>query len=191
MSDDIGFPHLHGDIAWNHWLAQHIGKKNTEDFVYSFYQPFKILDDVLNELYTKRTIDTAEGSALGGCGNIVGLSRIAPNEIWLEFFGFVTQVSGRAFGVARMRHHNEAYTATNVLGDPEYRSRIKAKIWLNNGHGTAEECYAALSESLDVDIIFIIDIGNANANLYIGEIILSNDPRFHIIDEMITACCWR
>jgi hypothetical protein len=185
MSDDLGFIHDHGEIAWGHFLAQHVGKANTEDFVLSFYPPINILDEVLNELYTKRWIKTAEGSALDGCGNIVGLSRIVPEEVYLAFFGFVTQPSGRAFGVARMRKENEPYSTSNTLGDVEYRARIIAKIALNNGHGTAEQIMRSMQDALGVSNVRIFDMGNANANLYINELISQNDPRFYIIDKMV------
>jgi hypothetical protein len=185
MSDDLGFPHDHGDIAWNHFLAQHEGKRSTEDFVLSFYGPLNILDEVLNELYTKRWIETAEGSALDGCGSIVGLSRTVSDAVYLAFFGFVTQPSGRAFGVARMRKEGEPFATTNVLGDVEYRGRIIAKIALNNGYGTAEQIMHSLQDALGVDDVRIFDIGNANANLYINELISQSDPRFYVIDKMI------
>ena len=62
MSDDLGFPHDHSAIAWNHFLAQHIGKLKTEGFVKSFYSPIDVLDKALNDLYTKRWLETAEGA---------------------------------------------------------------------------------------------------------------------------------
>jgi hypothetical protein len=185
MNEDLGFIHNHGDIAWNHFLAQHEGKKHTEDFVLSFYGPLNILDEILEELYTKRWIKTAEGSALDGCGSIVGLGRTVDDAIYLPFFGFITQPSGRAFGVARMRKEGEPYAASNTLPDLEYRARIIAKIHLNNGYGTAEQIMQSMTEALGVEDIYIYDMGNANANLYIGELISQNDPRFYIIDQMI------
>ncbi len=185
MNEELGFPHDHGEIAWSHWLAQHVGKVNTENFVLAFYNPINQLDLVLDELYTKRWIETAEGSALDGCGSIVGLGRVTPQAIYLPFFGFITQPSGRAFGVARMRKQHEAYATTNTLGDVEYRSRILAKIALNNGYGTAEQIMSALQDALGVDNVRIFDMGNANGNLYINELISQNDPRFYIIDSMI------
>ena len=30
MADKLQFPHDHAEIAWSHFLAQHIGKVNTE-----------------------------------------------------------------------------------------------------------------------------------------------------------------
>lgn len=184
MSDDIGFPHNHEEIAWNHWLAQHVGKNNTEDFVRSFYGPLNKLDEVLQELYEDRGLDTATGDALDKIGCIVGLGRAIPDVIYKEFFGFVTQPSGRAFGVAKMRLHHESYQDSMELGDVEYRTAIHLKIALNNGHGTAEEIMYAVDQAFNMKGSHIHDIGNATAYLYIHELLLPTDPRFYVIDKL-------
>lgn len=185
MSDDLGFPHDHETIAWEHWLAQHIGKKNTEDFVRSFYGPLQKLDEVLNELYVERWLETADGDALDKIGCIVGLSRDIPDVIYKAFFGFVTQPSGRAFGVAKMRLHNEDYQDSMTLGDAEYRTALYLKIALNNGHGTAEEIMYAINTALNVTNSSVFDLSNATGMLLIRELILPTDPRAYVVDKLL------
>ena len=185
MSDSLGFPHDHAEIAWNHWLSQHIGKRNTENFVRSFYGPLQKLDEVLNELYVDRWLETAEGEALDRIGCIVGLSRQIPDVIYKEFFGFVTQPSGRAFGVAKIRLNNEEYQESMELGDVEYKSAIYLKIALNNGHGTANEITSAINKALSVTGSHIHDMGNANAVIFIPELLRPTDPRFYVIDKLL------
>jgi Protein of unknown function (DUF2612) len=181
--DVLDFPHDHADVAWSHFLAQHEGKINTENFVKSFYPPLNGLDTALWELYTERWIDTAEGAQLDGIGSIVGISRVIANTVYIPFFGFVTQPSGRGFGVARMRRKREPFASSSVLGDEEYRVAIKMKIALNNGHGTAPEVAAAVNTALNVTDTRVVDIGNANARVYINDFILPNDPRFYLIES--------
>jgi hypothetical protein len=183
--EDIGFPHNHEEIAWSHFLAQHIGKKNTEDFVRSFYGPINTLGAVLEELYVKRGIDTATGSALDGIGSIVGISRNSPWPVYLEFFGFDSQPAGRAFGVARMRKFYEPYTETNLLSDAEYRMLIKGKIALNNGHGTAEEIIDAFNTALNIKGTGVFDVGNATGALLIPATIDNTTPQYYLIQSMI------
>src|SRR5580765_1475795 len=89
-TDQLNFPHDHADIAWSNFLAQHVNKLNTKNFVKAFYQPFNVLDKAINDLYTKRWIDTAEGAQLDGIGSIVGKSREVLNSVYLPFFGFVS-----------------------------------------------------------------------------------------------------
>lgn len=180
-TDDLGFIHDHAEIAWSHFLAQHDGKPNTENFVKAFYQPLNVLDKALNDLYTKRWLDTAEGQQLDGIGSIVGRSREVPNSVYLPFFGFWSQPSGRGFGQARMRRKREPYATSSFLGDEDYRVALHLKIALNNGHGTAEEMMYAVNTALGVTGTRVLDYGNANARIYINDFILPNDPRYTIL----------
>ena len=185
MSDDLGFPHDHGNIAWNYFLAQHAGRHRTEEFVQSFYKPLNILDRILNDLYTRRWIETAFSDALDKAGTIVGQSRYIEEVVYLAFFGFVSQPAGRAFGIARIRKRDEAYAGTLRLGDEEYRMALKAKIALNNSHGTAEEIMFIISYMLGGVVTHLHDIGNATAELYVHELITPNDPRFWIVNAFV------
>ncbi len=181
MADKLQFPHDHAEIAWSHFLAQHIGKSNTENFVRAFYNPLNELDNALNDLYTKRWLYTAEGAQLDGIGSIVGITREVTNSVYLPFFGYWSQPSGRGFGQARMRRKREPYAASSYLGDIDYRVSIGMKIALNNGHGTAEEIMQAVNLSLGVTGTRVLDYGNANARIYIDDFILPNDPRYSIL----------
>jgi hypothetical protein len=184
-TDVLDFPHNHSDIAWDHFLAQHLGKTNTENFVRAFYPPLEKLDSALNDLYTLRWLNTAEGAQLDGIGSIVGIGRVVPNAIYLPFFGFASQISGRAFGVARIRRKREPYAQSSILGDTEYRVIINLKISLNNGHGTAEELIHAFNTALNVTGTRVQDAGNANARIYINDFIMSYDPRSQLLEYMI------
>jgi hypothetical protein len=184
-TDVLAFPHDHAQIAWGHFLAQHVGKENTEDFVLSFYPPLNGLDKALQDLYTLRWLETAEGEQLNGIGYIVGIARVITGSVYLAFFGFVTQIAGRAFGVARMRRKGEPWAASSVLGDAEYRTLIKLKIALNNGHGTAEEIMAAYNMTMNVAGTIVNDTGDANATVVINDYIPLNDPRSQLYNYMI------
>jgi len=185
MADKLQFPHDHAEIAWSHFLAQHIGKINTENFVRAFYNPLNELDNALNDLYTKRWLETAEGVQLDGIGSIVGISRTVANAVYIPFFGYTSQISGRGFGVARMRRKREPYASSIILGDIEYRASIYLKIALNNGHGTAEELQRAFDTTLNVTKTIVLDVGNANARVYINDFIMLNDPRSQMLEHMI------
>jgi len=185
LNDPLDFPHNHAEIAWSHFLAQHVGKLNTEGFVRSFYPPLNLLDKALNDLYTLRWLDTAEGIQLDGIGSIVGISRTVADSVYLPFFGFSAQISGRGFGIARIRRRGEPYAQSSVLGDIEYRVAIHLKIFLNNGHGTAEELIRAFNTALGVTRTRVEDAGNANARIYINDFIMFNDPRSQLLEHMI------
>jgi hypothetical protein len=185
IADVLAFPHDHGEVAWGHFLAQHFNKENTEDFVTAFYPPINILDKALNDLYTLRWLETAEGAQLDGIGSIVGITRTVANSVYLPFFGFASQIAGRAFGVARLRHDREPWAESSVLGDEAYRILLYLKIAINNGHGTAEELMYSFNTVLNVTRTTIVDFGNANARVLINDFIMSNDPRSQVLDYML------
>lgn len=185
MSDTLEFLHDHDVIAWEHTLAQHIGKRRTENFFKAFYQPLNELDRALNQLYTRRWIEEAVGKQLDGCGSIVGITRDVPNSVFLEFFGFASQISGRTFSAARMRRKFDPWSTSQTLGDVEFRALIHLKIALDNGHGTAEEIMLAFDQTLSTTRTRVMDAGNATAKVYINDFIMSFDPRSTMLNYMI------
>ena len=122
---------------------------------------------------------------LDGIGSIVGLNRTVANYSSISYFGFITQIAGRAFGVARLRHTGEPYLVSKALDDTEYRIFIELKIALNNGHGTAEELMTAFNTELGITKTKVYDVGNANARVYFDDFNLISDIRSTLLDTMI------
>lgn len=186
MSDDLGFLHQHGEVAWSHFLAQHVGKLYTESFVKAFYPPLDYLDSAQQQLYTLRWLETAQGVQLDGIGYIVGQSRVLESSVYVPFFGFITQPAGRAFGVARMRRKGEPYADSATMGDADYRAMIRVKIGLNNSHGTTEDIIKAVEGILGVTDVEVRDMGNANARLYVGgTLIVFPDYREELLKSIL------
>lgn len=182
----VDFPNDHEEIAWSHFLAQHINKFYTEGFARAFYPPLNVLDKAQNDLYTLRWIETAVGQQLDGIGSIVGLSREIPNSVFLPFFGFINQASGRAFGVARMRRERDPYAISGYRGDEDYRLAIIGKIADNNSHGTAEDIMVVCNDILGVTNTAVFDMENASISVYINDLSIdASDYRANIVDEII------
>jgi hypothetical protein len=159
-----------GDIAWGHFLRQHHGSPQAEGFARSFYGPMTTLATALDALTTALRLDDATGARLDLIGSIVGASRHIPQGITLGFFGFITQPSGRGFGIARMRHEGDPLFEAWTAPDVEYRSLIRAKIGLNNGHGTAAEIEAAAKAAFNAPVVSARDAGSAHIELWVGRI---------------------
>lgn len=182
----FGFPHIHSEVAWSHFLAQHVCKPNTEAFVKAFYPPLDILDQAQWDLLTKRWIETAEGQQLDGIGSIVGRTREISDIVFIPYFGFIEQPAGKGFGQARIRHEREPYADSYIMGDVEFRAAIIQKIALNNGYGTTEDIIRAVNFALGTTSTVVFDIGNANARLLIADMTITTaDPRYGIIDRSI------
>lgn len=110
------------------------------------------LETVLQKVALQTDIDTAEGVNLDVIGEIVGISRIVPNSIPVQFFGFTGQPGALIFGEegypgsgGRFRDELESEFATSVLADPDYRLLLKAKIVKNHSKGTNEDILKGLS----------------------------------------------
>jgi len=152
----------HGGIAWGNNLMQFRQSRQFECLVKSLFAPVNVLHEVFYDLLYKRGVDTAEGKQLDGVGRIVGLTRTVSNAAAIPFFGFAGQENTRSFGQARMRRENETVTGGFIkLPDEEYRGLLKWKIAANNGHGTAPEIVAALSNVFGAELAIFRDWGNA------------------------------
>lgn len=103
------------------------------------------VEDAARELYDITDIDKAEGHDLDVLGDIVGVSRSVPEGMPLAFFGFDDTPGALPYGSegtgagGRFYEEGEPYTDTTVLGDPEYRFLIRAKVVKNAARGTIED----------------------------------------------------
>jgi hypothetical protein len=174
-----------GDIAWSHILRQHVGKPKTEGFVRAFYGPLTAAASALDALGSDRTLDGAEGARLDLIGSIVGVARDVPVGLYLAYFGYAEQPAGRAYGVARYRADGEATAQSYTAPDEEYRAMIRAKIALNNGHGTAAEIVAAVRHVFKTDLVSVRDTGPGAFAIWVGIIPSPDDQREFLIRDLL------
>lgn len=123
------------------------------------------LELALQTLAEQTDIDIARGVNLDTIGEIVGISRIIPESIAVQFFGFDGQAGAVTFGEegqsgigARFREDNEPETATSILADPDYRLLIRAKIAKNHGRGTCEDVLAGLNYLFNTQLSVVDDL---------------------------------
>ncbi len=173
------------DIAWGHVLRQHVGRTQTEGFLRSFYPPLTAVSASLDQMRDKRSLDELSGEQLDLVGSIVGISRDLPNGIYLAYFGYAEQPAGRAYGEARYRADGDPTASSYTAPDAEYRSLIRAKISLNNGHGTAPEIVAAVRHVYQVDDVSARDGAPGVIELWIGMIPSADDQREYLIEPLL------
>lgn len=133
------------------------------------------LETVLQQIAAQVDIDVAEGVNLDVIGEIVGIGRILPNSIAVQFFGFQGQPGADVFGEegalgigSRFRDELEPETATSVLADPEYRLLIRAKIVKNHAHGTNEDILQGLAYLFNAPLTVVEDAGGMAIGVAIG-----------------------
>lgn len=166
----IDYPKDQQKEAWDKVLRQHVNKPQTEGFFKSFFGPMSDIVQVAQDLRFKRGLETAQGKQLDGIGEIVGVGRSIPQSVYLSFFGYSSQDAGRGYGQARYRQENEIWATAYELPDTEYRALIKAKIALNNGHGTTEEIISAVQNIFGVERVIVRRLGVAHIQISIGRI---------------------
>lgn len=173
------------DVAWSHFLLQHRNSPNAEGFVRPFYAPLDALARSAEDMLTALDIEKAEGERLDLIGSIVGASRYLPQGITLAYFGFINQPSGRGFGQARMRHEGEPLAQAYNASDVEYRTIIKTKIALNNGHGTADDIAEAAKIAFRTPVVSARDAGPAAIELWVGRIPGPDEGLGRVIPEFL------
>ncbi len=129
----------HADIAWNNTLKQHYDAANMETLYRAFHAPHNSIQRTLIDLEVKTTLENSTGRQLDNLASIVGVSREIPEAVFLPFFGYDEQNNARGYGKARYRKIGEQSANAYLLPDAELRALIKAKIIVNNSHGTYED----------------------------------------------------
>lgn len=107
--------------------------------------------DLLATMPQAFDVDTAVGAELDVIGRWVGQSRLVPNVLLLQFFGFQDNPAALNFGEegnaaigGRFYGEGEPIASTTLLADPEYRTLIKARIVRNNAQGSTADIVGAL-----------------------------------------------
>lgn len=137
--------------------------------------PANELETAFQSLAFLPDIDTMTGVNLDVIGEIVGIGRILPDSIAVQFFGFSGQPGATVFGEngvlgigARFREEGEPETATSVLADPEYRLLIRAKIVKNHSKATNEDVLQGLAYLFNAPMAVCEDLGGMAIGVAIG-----------------------
>lgn len=109
------------------------------------------ISDVIASIPAAYDIDNAVGRQLDVIGEWVGRPRVVEDILNVEFFGFEDDGAALPFGElinvtvgGRFYELHESFTSSSTLGDPEYRTILKAKIVRNHYDGTIDGLEAAL-----------------------------------------------
>jgi hypothetical protein len=158
----------HTQVGLSRIATQYNKAEKFRAFVAALLAYLDELELVLDEISKQSDIDIAVGANLDVIGDIVGVSRLLPNSIALEFFGF-DDSSPAAFRFGeegspslgrRFREESEPSTTSSILSDIAYRYLIRAKITKNHSHGTGEDVIQALKQLFNVDTVKVVDNHN-------------------------------
>lgn len=165
----------HQSIGRSRVATQYTESQRFLAYIRSLLTSSAELEAVLQKVAEQTDIDLAAGVNLDVIGEIVGISRIIPNAIAVQFFGFQGQPGAAVFGEegvldigARFRDELEPETTTSVLADPEYRLLLRTKIVKNHTQGTNEDILQGLAYLFNTPQTVIEDIGNMAIQVAVG-----------------------
>lgn len=165
----------HKALGRSRVAAQYLDSSKFLAFIDALLTPVQELEGVFQQLAMLPDIDWAEGVNLDIIGDIVGVERVIPNSIPVQFFGFDGQPGAQVFGEegvrgigSRFRDELEPDTATSVLADPEYRLLIRAQIVKNHAKSTNEDAIAGLAYLFGATRIVVEDLGGMGIGISIG-----------------------
>ena len=117
---------------------------------------------LLQSFPTLFNLNTAVGQQLDIIGQWVGITRVIAGVLSPGFFGFADDVSALGFGEltdasigGRFIELTDAASGSTILGDPEYRLLLKAKIAENNWSGDIAELEAAVADLIPIPVATI------------------------------------
>lgn len=151
--------------ARRHVTTQFQDKPVFDKHLQLLISPQDSIEEVFNDLLTKRTIEEARGHQLDIIGRIVGQSRETVIAALIDYFGFSPNLQAWAFGTVknpavggRFRSLNENINTIRNLTDQEFRLFIKAKIIKNVGKATAEDVINSVKFILpDINYVYLTE----------------------------------
>ena len=133
------------------------------------------IQNVLQDLMQKRSIDTATGAQLDIIGDIVGQPRELIDTALLTFFAFQGYPNAQSYGdLDNPKLGGYYYDIDNplagntLLTDEQYRLFIKAKIIKNNTNVTPNQFIDFMKFVFGVDISLVVAEGNAEFTIMLG-----------------------
>lgn len=181
----------HEELAISRLATQFRESTNLIAYIRALLTEADNLEQVFQDLLTKRWIDTGEGITLDILGAIVGQPRILVDAVILFYFGFAPDPGSSPFGSVsdpsvggRFRSLEESTTGNRVLTDDEYRVFIRARIIKNSIIPTLQNTVDFFKFLFSVDQIIIID-GAMHYVVEIGRILTPNEKAFLLNTDLV------
>lgn len=119
-------------------------------------------------------LDSAMGAQLDVVGLWVGVSRIVPNVLTIQYFGFSDNVNALGFGElgdpsagGPFYELGESFSASTVLPDSQYRQLLYAQILTNQTDGSPAD-FVTAAQFITNAPAELTDPGNLTITLHVG-----------------------
>lgn len=161
-------------------IMQYSGLENAVAEVDLLMGTWSKVYDLFNSFFTEFDLDLAYGDRLDIIGKIVGVSRIVPEGIAKEYFGFSGISNALTFGEGAFfdLFRDSIYSPTQ-LNDDQYRFFIRSKISKNvTASYLTSDDRISLQETIQFlfsNAAFIVDNLDMSLTIYIDENFSSQD----------------
>ncbi|MGL5396497.1 MAG: DUF2612 domain-containing protein [Shewanella sp.] len=158
-------PTLKQDMTLSLALNQMTESPNYLSIIRAIARTYDDQDAVL-EYIGKLDVYTARGVWLDLIGSIVGAARRVDIGLKYTYFGYSNLDSVAAgYGKGRYWHYGAPSSASNLLGDEEYRRVILAKAAQNAGDCSHISVVEVMQKVLDTSKVFSFNGGNGNLDI--------------------------
>lgn len=154
--------------------SQHINKPKFVAKVSTVTGGINAITQLIQSIPDAFDVDNAIGAQLDIVGLWVGRLRTVNSILTVAFFGFSDDGAALPFGEqtdpskgGRFYEQGEPFSSSTVLGDPEYRTIIKAKIVRNQWNGTTGGIEAALQYVFNAPCT-VVDNGTLNLTINVS-----------------------
>lgn len=155
-------------------ISEHVNKPKFMTALGIVAGAIQDITTLINGMPTLFDVDSAAGDQLDKVGEWVGRSRVVDQVLDPEFFGFADDNAALPFGEltnvaigGRFYEQGEGFATSSTLGDPEYRTILKAKIVRNQWDGSIEGLENALAFVFNSQAA-VIDNGDLTLQINIG-----------------------
>lgn len=120
-------------------LSQYKNSPNLIKYIKCFTRPVQSIITTSAHVIESRCIQKASGYSLDKIGKTVGEFRVIRGGAASPYFGFKDNASALGLGVGQLLSYGEKESGDLVLGDPDFRSLIQARIMKNTSGGRIED----------------------------------------------------
>lgn len=137
-------------------ITQYQDAPNLKAYIKAFTKPIESIVYACCDSVSSRSIDKATGYSLDKIGKVVGEKRVMVGAAALPYFGFNENASALGLSEGIFFSYGGPTTGDLVLGDPQFRRLIRARILKNISGGRVEDmikyCDLLTGKEYDLEI---------------------------------------
>jgi len=182
----------HEELAISRLATEYRESTNLINYIKTLLAESDNLEQVYQDIYCLRWIDTAFGAQLDVIGEIVGQPRELVNASLLYYFGFFDFPTAQSFGTVddpsvggEFRTEEESVVGNRLLEDEEYRFYIKGRIAKNSIIPTVNNMEEFFNYIFGTSTTYVFDYQDMSYSVAIGRVLTPNEQVFLLLGNVV------